>query len=86
MFERFAVLRATVFLRRISRSLQRANELEEFRLSCEFPLLYSASKFAHESKPSVTSPKAKLVSISHPTAEQWNAEYRKLHPPPLEED
>lgn len=81
----FTDLRSLVFLRRISRELHRSNELAEFRLSCDFPSQYAASKFSREPN-AITPHRSKLVSIAHPSYAQWNSEYRKLHPEPIEED
>lgn len=68
-------LTGVVFLRRISRELHRMNELEELRLSCEFPNQYRAYKSG--GTPNFSRRSSKMVGISSPTFKDWDDNYRR---------
>ena len=68
-------LTAAVFLRRISRELHRMNELEELRLSCEFPNQFKAYKSS--GVPNFSRAPTKMVGISSPTFKDWDDNYKQ---------
>jgi hypothetical protein len=51
-------------LRRIAKALERANELEKFRIERDYPPLAAAP------------PAPRMAEISQPTVAQWNERYR----------
>lgn len=58
----FTILRVVAVLRRVAKALERANQLAETRLECEFPKLALAKTHG-----------PKLVKIDRPSAADWNA-------------
>lgn len=83
MFEGFAKLRQSltllVFLRRISRALERNNQLAETRLMLEYPAWYKASGLKTNAV-TASRPTRKLSDLSAPTVESLNAAYKEKHP------
>ena len=83
MFKGFAQARSlllnVVFLRRISRALERANQLAETDLMLRYPAWYKASK-VQTPQVANTRPTRRLSDLSAPTIEELNAAYKEKHP------
>ncbi len=58
-------LRAVALLRRIAKALERANELEQYRIERDYPPVAS------------TSAAPRMAEVSRPTLEQWNERHRR---------
>lgn len=76
-----ANLTSVVFLRRISRELHRMNELEELRLSCEYPAQYKAYKATGTPNFSPALARtSRMVGISTPAYADWSKYWEEKHP------
>lgn len=74
----YTLMRVLVYVRRISKELQRANDLTELRLSWEHPAQFKS--WRAKSGRTIPTTSARLSEISVASVSDWNQRYRELHP------